>query len=139
MQLFQLHPEIVKKIVPFAKEPYYANSDDQTLMNDAIVSAVVNNRSFLGSTARYEARNRYNPKAPDWGLQQESKDERLQMRKLWHSQKSGIVLCPWDRSDAGRKKYRYITLPIGEGDSVALAPRILFAHLPYQRSRPSHT
>lgn len=82
----------------------YANSDDQTLMNDAILSAVINNRTFLGSTARYEAKNKYNPKAPEWGLQQESKDERLQMRRLWHSQRAGNVLCPWDGSEGGGRK-----------------------------------
>ena len=37
----------------------YANSDDQTLLNDAIVGAVIGNRTFMGSTARYEARNKY--------------------------------------------------------------------------------
>jgi hypothetical protein len=29
VQLFQNWPEIVPNIVPFAKPPYYANSDDQ--------------------------------------------------------------------------------------------------------------
>lgn len=41
-------------------------------------------------------------------------------------------LCPPRRPRLSRAADRYITLPIGEGDSVALAPRILFAHLPYQ-------
>ena len=36
----------------------YANSDDQTLLNDAITSAVTRNRTFLGSTARFEAKNK---------------------------------------------------------------------------------
>ena len=54
VQLFQNWPEIVPEIVPYAKPPYYANSDDQTLLNDAIVSFVTGNRTFLGSTARYE-------------------------------------------------------------------------------------
>ena len=57
IQLLQLHPEIVARIVPFARQPFYANSDDQTLLNDAILSAVIGNRTFLGSTARYEARS----------------------------------------------------------------------------------
>ena len=44
VQLLQNHPEIVARIVPFARPPYYANSDDQSLLNDAIVSAVLRNR-----------------------------------------------------------------------------------------------
>ena len=40
VQLFQNWPEIIPSVVPFAKPPFYANSDDQTLLNDAIVSAV---------------------------------------------------------------------------------------------------
>ena len=135
VQLFQLHPEIVGRIVPFSRPPFYANSDDQTLLNDAILSAVIRNRTFLGSTARYEARNKYNPKAPEWNTQGESKQLQMQMRKLWQSQRAGNVVCPWDQSGgaggAPRKRYRYIVLPIGEDDAVALAPRILFAHLPF--------
>ena len=38
---------------PWSREPYYANSDDQTLLNDAIVSAVTGNRTYLGSTMPY--------------------------------------------------------------------------------------
>lgn len=38
VQLMQNHPEIVPQLVPFAKAPFYANSDDQTLLNDVIVS-----------------------------------------------------------------------------------------------------
>ena len=68
IQLFQFHPEIVPKLVPFARPPYYANSDDQTLLNDCIVSAVLaaaapsgnrTFRTFLGSTARFEAKNKF--------------------------------------------------------------------------------
>ena len=66
VQLFQNHPEIVQRLVPFSSPPFYANSDDQTLLNDCLLSAVIANRTFLGSTARYEAKNRYHPKAPDW-------------------------------------------------------------------------
>ena len=127
VQLMQNHPEIVSRIVPFARPPYYANSDDQTLLNDAIVGAVLGNRTFMGSTARYEARNRYNPKAPEWAEQPESKQERAEMRMLWRSQKSEYTVVPWDNS----RKVRYMTLPIGDGDHVAFAPRALFAHLPF--------
>ena len=134
VQLFQNHPEIVGRIVPFARPPYYANSDDQTLLNDAIVGAVLGNRTFMGSTARYEARNRYNPKAPEWSQQAESRQERAEMRLLWRAQKSESIAVPWGEGQgenrAGRR-VRYMTLPIGGGDHIALAPRTLFAHLPF--------
>ena len=39
--LFQNHPEVLPRLVPFATPPFYANSDDQTLLNDAIVGAVI--------------------------------------------------------------------------------------------------
>lgn len=64
VQLLQNWPEIVPTIVPWARPPYYANSDDQTLLNDAIVSAVIRNRTFLGSTAQFEAKNRVSPPRP---------------------------------------------------------------------------
>ena len=129
IQLFQNFPEIVGRIVPFARPPYYANSDDQTLLNDAILSAVIRNRTFVGSTARYEARNKYNPTAPEWSKQPEAALERAQMRTLWRSQSHGVTTIPWDAN--GARRIRYTTLPIGEGDSVAFAPRALFAHLPF--------
>eukprot|EP00966_Prymnesium_polylepis_P178125 4124918-Prymnesium_polylepis.1 len=120
-------PEIVPEIVPFAKAPYYANSDDQTLLNDAIVSAVTGNHTFLGSTARYEAKNRYNPAGPPWESVQESAQWRRLLGKLYRRQRSRTVWIPWDR-----RSTRYSILPLdGANDSVALAPRALFAHLPF--------
>jgi hypothetical protein len=34
--LFQNHPEVLPRLVPFAKPPFYANSDDQTIFNDVV-------------------------------------------------------------------------------------------------------
>ena len=34
--LFQNHPEVLPRLVPFATPPFYSNSDDQTIFNDAI-------------------------------------------------------------------------------------------------------
>ena len=61
IKLFQRAPEAVGLVVAFAKPPYYANGDDQTLLNDCIVSFALRNRTFLGATARFEARSRHNP------------------------------------------------------------------------------
>ena len=76
-------PEIVR----FAKPPYYANSDDQTLLNDAIVSAVTGNQTFAGSTARYEARNRYNPAGPPWESVAEANEWKRLMSRLYKRQR----------------------------------------------------
>ena len=132
IQLMNNWPETVPRLVPFAtKPPFYANSDDQTLLNDGILSAVLGNRTFLGSTARYEARNRYNPRGKEWSEQTESKLERQQMSFMWRQQRAAKVAIPWAAAAAGPTSSRYITLPVGGDDSVALAPRVLFAHLPF--------
>jgi len=131
VQLLQNHPEIVARIVPFARPPYYANSDDQSLLNDAIVSAVLRNRTFLGSTARYEGRNKYNPAGPDWASQPEAQAHKEQLRAMWKLQKRSSVVCPWAGAVGTSSRASYVRLPIRGGDAVALAPRSLFAHLPY--------
>ena len=56
VQLFQNHPEVIGRLVHYAREPYYANSDDQTLLSDCFLSAILGERTWLTSTARFEAR-----------------------------------------------------------------------------------
>lgn len=148
-------PEVVPRLVRFAQTPpFYANSDDQTLLNDVIVSAVLANRSFLGSTARFEAKNRYNPYGLDWDKQPESREEGHQMRKMWRQSKWVSVPIPWaskadpaacaaaraaaagvvnKKSDAcPPQTTRYVLLPVANTDDhVGLAGRTLFAHLPF--------
>lgn len=82
VQLFQNWPEAVARVVPWARPPYYANSDDQTLLNDVILSAVLHNQTFLGSTARFEAKNRYNPTAPPWDSKPEAQELNRQIHKV---------------------------------------------------------
>ena len=52
------HPEAVQRYVPWAKPPFYANSDEQTLMNDIIISSVNGESTYGGSTAFWELRPR---------------------------------------------------------------------------------
>ena len=87
VQRMQHYPEIVSTLYPWAREPYYANSDDQTLLNDAIVSAVTGNQTFAGSTARYEARNRYNPAGPPWEAVAEANEWKRLMSRLYKRQR----------------------------------------------------
>ena len=37
--LFMYHPEAVKQVVPWAVKPFFSNADEQTLMNDVLISA----------------------------------------------------------------------------------------------------
>eukprot|EP00908_Phaeocystis_cordata_P012363 Transcript_23345.p2 GENE.Transcript_23345~~Transcript_23345.p2 ORF type:complete len:286 (+),score=63.22 Transcript_23345:761-1618(+) len=130
VQLFQNHPEVVNHMFPWSKEPPYANSDDQTLLNDAITSAVTRNRTFLGSTARFEAKNKYGHKdQPEWGSLPESREWSGLTKRLWRRARTASVHPPWIQDPGVRVGYRL--LPISDDDAVALAPRFLFAHLPY--------
>ena len=42
MHLFLTRPEAVKWYVPWAQPPFYANVDEQTLMNDCVRSSIAN-------------------------------------------------------------------------------------------------
>ena len=58
------------------------------------------------------------------------------MRLLWRSQKGASTEVPWGEANGEMRKgrrVRYITLPFkyGDGDGLALAPRALFAHMPF--------
>ena len=130
VQLMQNHPEAVAHIVSFAKGPrFYANSDDQTLLNDAILSAVIDQPTWLGSTAKYEAKNTHNPHGPHWNTLNESQVFRQQMNLLWSRKQVLKVRCPWTRTDE-----RYSFWPLGKHDGIAIAPRRIFGHLPYSEN-----
>ena len=53
---FILRPSAVKDYVPWAQAPFYANVDEQTLMNDCVRSAVANVTSFAQATAGWEVK-----------------------------------------------------------------------------------
>mmetsp|Transcript_34756 Transcript_34756/g.87332 ORF Transcript_34756/g.87332 Transcript_34756/m.87332 type:complete len:289 (-) Transcript_34756:281-1147(-) len=140
VQLFQFWPEFVPKVVPFARPPFYANSDDQTILNDAIISAVLGRRTFLGSTARFEARNRYNVHTRVvWEGSPAMNEYQRQLRDTHRRGSSRFLTVPWAADAAsneaatkrrGRHRYQRFALA-GSNDSVAIAPRVVFAHLPF--------
>ena len=43
-------------MVAFATPPFYANSDDQSLLNDVLVASITNRSCYLWSTAFFEVR-----------------------------------------------------------------------------------
>ena len=123
--LFQNHPSVVPRLVPFAKPPFYSNSDDQTLFNDIILSAALGNRSWLGSTARMEASSRHNGKAmPTWQSLPEAPRHNQQIglvRRLSAASHSRVLLgageAPWLRSGAQKLWINYI--PVGALSTAA--------------------
>ncbi len=129
IQLFQNRPSVVKRIVPFASEPYYANSDDQTILNDAMQSAVLGLKTFLGSTARFEAKNRYNNnRGPDWHDTAEYTRNARQLETMKERSKR-------DRIRFLGRMHSYVKYPVSMSDSIAIAPSHLFSHLVRDRSR----
>ncbi|KAL3899938.1 MAG: hypothetical protein SGPRY_012554 [Prymnesium sp.] len=91
VQLMQNWPETVGEIVRFARPPYYANSDDQTQLNDAIITAVIGNRSYLGSIARYEAKSKYHPSGPEWLAQPEAREFHQLLKRIYGRRRTRTV------------------------------------------------
>jgi hypothetical protein len=123
ISLMQSRPSVVGALVPFARPPYYANSDDQTGLNDAIVVAVTNNQSFalLGSIFRFEARSVHHASNVSWTSRPEfitwknGLRQTLAKRRTLHMRDGG----KWFKCDG---------FPLGENDHLAVAPPNLFAH-----------
>ncbi len=42
--------------MPWAQPPFYANADEQTLMNDCVRSAIANKSSYAQATAGWEVK-----------------------------------------------------------------------------------
>ncbi|KAL1498475.1 hypothetical protein AB1Y20_013800 [Prymnesium parvum] len=56
IHLFILKPEAVGHYVKWAQPPFYANVDEQTLMNDCIRSSIANVTSYAQATAGWEVK-----------------------------------------------------------------------------------
>ncbi|KAL3920712.1 MAG: hypothetical protein SGPRY_005155 [Prymnesium sp.] len=50
IHLFSFHPEVVPTLVAWAKPPYFSNADEQTLLNDVLVSSITNASCYIFST-----------------------------------------------------------------------------------------
>lgn len=121
VQVFQHRPSVVKKVVPFAKPPFYANSDDQTILNDAIISAVTGNRTFLGAQGRYETKNVHNPfSSLSWTSLPEFELYKALLRKTWSKKETLYV-----------QGIKTIAFPYAENSSdyICVAPAWLMGHV----------
>ena len=50
------------RLFAWAVAPYYANADDQAMMNDVVTSAILRNMTFLEGIARCAARVHTGPR-----------------------------------------------------------------------------
>ena len=56
IRAFSFHPELVPRILPWARPPYFSNADEQSLLNDCLTTAITQRTCFLFSTAIMEAK-----------------------------------------------------------------------------------
>ena len=56
IRAFSFHPDIVPRVLPWAKPPYFSNADEQSLMNDVLASAISGQPCFIFSTAIMEVK-----------------------------------------------------------------------------------
>ena len=56
IHLFYTKPEAVRWFVPWAQPPFYANVDEQTLMNDCVRSSITNVTCYAQATAGWEVK-----------------------------------------------------------------------------------
>ena len=128
-----------RPLVHYAREPYYANSDDQTLLSDCFLSAILGERTWLTSTARFEARNRYNnlKTLPEWPQLPEAVEQKKQVQMAWKKARNRIVSIHWGVDAGAAGHARDDTLYPSSSSAqrlAALAPRRIFAHLPHDPS-----
>jgi len=83
IDLFMHHPEAVRQYVPWAVAPYFSNSDEQTLMNDVVVSAMTNLSYYVFSTALHEYRYGGRKKKPFTWEQTAEYALKQRARKEW--------------------------------------------------------
>jgi hypothetical protein len=102
----------------------YANSDDPTILNDAILSAVLGAPRFLGSQARFEAPSAYH------GQSTVAWDRRPESRQWIADVEEATRRSRTLRFAHGDEKARVRAFPIRADPNVAVcvAPRWLLSH-----------
>ena len=54
IRAFSFHPEVVGRIISWAKAPYFSNADEQSILNDVLTSAISGEPCYIFSTAIME-------------------------------------------------------------------------------------
>jgi hypothetical protein len=145
VHLFMWHPEAVAEVVPWAKPPFFANADEQTIMNDVLISSIADEVTYAGSTAHWEIK-RGSSKSVKWDTTREKHQYDAMMRTVekarrpLHSsaateQQLAATLCPlWrKRSQLGDWFPLHVASTPNRTavpTSYAAAPNWMFAHYP---------
>ena len=106
--LFQNHPQIASLIANSNLEPNYGNFDDQTILNDVLISTILNATVFH-STIKYEYKNKYNPTAEEYpssfskAFNRDIKKVKEKFNKVKH-------FTPWDDEYCNFMTWRQIAI-----------------------------
>ena len=120
--LFMYNPDAVKRYVPWAKKPYFANADEQTLMNDVLISAMTNTSCYIWSTAFFESRYGGAGRAKDWQGWASTREGKLQPQLMRQCQRS---------IQRGTYLYSLSEPTGGKSSTFKRAPSSLFSHYLY--------
>ncbi len=110
IELFMFHPEAVKRYVPWAVAPYYANSDEQTLMNDVLITSIWQKEYYASSTAYWEVRMGSSKHTVDF---ESTKEGQLKRESKAAVARAGVV----HRSSSGAKLLLYPLRPLGKPEA----------------------
>tara|TARA_B100000683_G_scaffold183301_1_gene176539 strand:- start:1873 stop:2883 length:1011 start_codon:yes stop_codon:yes gene_type:complete len=113
--MFQKRPGVVKSLVSFPTgRVVYANSDDQTTLNDVIIG-LVNGRATFHAQSRYEAKNRHNPSGvADWGTTREARAYSNDLDAARRRMRRELGFQMYEVKDSN--------------ETICVAPRHIFAH-----------
>ena len=108
---FMHAPQNVTRYVRWAVAPYFSNSDEQTLMNDVIASAVANVSMYAWSTALFEAKYGGSRKLGVWESSAE-KRQTVEVKAAVHAAKRLLPAGAAANSTARRPQV-YPLRPLG--------------------------
>lgn len=146
VHLFLWNPEAVAEHVPWARRPFFANADEQTLMNDVLISSIADEVTYAGSTAHWEIKQGSSKGAVKWETTREKRQYDVMMNRVKQARRQldgsaatqrqlAASLCPLHRArgDMGGWYPLHVASTPGRTavpTSYASAPNWLFAHYP---------
>ncbi len=116
---FMHHPEAVPRYVRWALPPYFSNSDEQTLLNDVLISAMTNTSCYIWSTAYFEAKYGGAGRGRSFAGWPSTPEGRLQPRLKAQAEGSKIP---------GTTLHRLVSPRGGLPSAFKRAPSALFSH-----------
>lgn len=126
--LFQNHPDMSVAITRVKTSRVYGNFDDQTLLNDVLVSHALG-RSVFHSTARYEHANRHNRYGPSYKNSSYKLQNERDVALVWRRLRRDTVRIDFLDKNASFRRF---------GTAFALAPFALFGFSQDDRAAIQH-